>query len=69
MMLIGAWLGREERAVVALLLATASIFLLCFLFFGFLTVRDEGERLVLRDGPLPLIRKTFRYVEITSVSP
>lgn len=69
MMLIGAWLGREERGLVVLLSATAAIFLLCSLMFGHLTIRDEGERLALRYGPLPVIRKRFRYADITSVEP
>jgi hypothetical protein len=69
MMLIGAWLGREERGLVVLLSATAAIFLLCSLMFGHLTIRDEGERLALRYGPLLVIHKRFRYADITSVEP
>lgn len=68
-MLVGVWLVHQELAIVVLLLAIATIFLLCSLMFGSLTVRDEGEWLALRYGPLPIFRKRFRYAEITSVEP
>ena len=32
--------------------------------FGSLTIRDEGECLALRFGPLPVIRKGIRYADI-----
>ena len=32
-----------------------------------MTIRDEGEWLALRFGPLPLLRKTIRYADITGV--
>ena len=67
MMLIGAWLAREVMPVVVLLLATTAIFLLCALMFGSLTIRDEEEWLALRYGPLPIIRKKFRYAGVTTV--
>lgn len=35
--------------------------------FGSLTIRDEGEWLALRYGPLPVLRKRIRYADITSV--
>ena len=69
MMLIGIWLAREELAVVILLLATAAIFFCCALMFVSLTIRDEGEWLALRYGPVPIIRKRFRYADITAVEP
>ena len=68
-MLIGAWLARQESAVVGLLVATTAIFLLCALMFGSLAIRDEGEWLRLRYGPLQVLRKRFRYADITSVEP
>ena len=37
--------------------------------FGSLTIRDEGECLALRYGPLPIIRKRIRYADITSIEP
>ena len=68
-MLIGAWLVRRELAAVILVLVIAAIFLLCALIFGSLTIRDEGEWLALRYGPLPILRKRFRYADITAVEP
>jgi hypothetical protein len=35
--------------------------------FGSLTIRDEGDCLALRFGPLPLLRKRIRYADITGV--
>jgi hypothetical protein len=37
--------------------------------FMWLRIRDEGEYLALRYGPLPLIRKRFRFADITAVEP
>ena len=34
--------------------------------FHHLTVEDEGDRLAVRFGPLPLIRRTVRYADIAS---
>jgi hypothetical protein len=65
----GAWLARADQAVMAFNFALAGVFLLCALLFGSLTVRDEGDRLVLRYGPQPLLRKRIRYADITSVEP
>jgi hypothetical protein len=68
-MLIGTWFVRRELAVVILLLVISVIYLFCALIFGSLTIRDEGEWLALRYGPLPIIRKRFRYADITAVEP
>ena len=35
--------------------------------FTSLTIRDEGDWLALCFGPLPLLRKTVRYADITGV--
>jgi hypothetical protein len=35
--------------------------------FGRLTVRDEGEHLAVRYGPLAVFRKSLRYADITAV--
>ncbi len=32
-----------------------------------MTIRDEGEYLALRFGPLPFLRKRIRYADITGV--
>ncbi len=62
-----AWLTHRELAVLNAVLGIAAIFALCGLVFGSLTIRDEGDRLALRFGPLPVLRKTFRYADITGV--
>ncbi len=64
---VGAWLARSNPAVVAINLAVAVVLAFCGLVFGSLTISDEGDCLVLRFGPLPLLRKIIRYADITGV--
>ncbi len=64
---LGVWLLHRHLTVLNLVLATAAIFAVCGLMFGSLTIRDEGERLALRFGPLPILRKRIRYADITGV--
>ena len=64
---VGGWLIHRELAVLNLLEVIAAIFALCGLMFGSLTIRDNGDSLSLRFGPLPVLRKTIRYADITSV--
>ena len=68
-MLVGAWLARASMAVALLNLGTAVLFVVVGLMFGSLTVRDEGQWLAIRFGPLPVFRKRIRYADITSVEP
>ena len=49
-------------AVMAILLAVSGM-------FRTLTVRDEGDLLAVRYGPLPMFSKTIRYSEIESIEP
>jgi hypothetical protein len=63
----GAWVARSVPPVAVILLVAAAIFALCGLIFGSLTIRDEGDRLALCFGPLPLLRKRIRYAIITGV--
>src|SRR5579871_1348372 len=65
--LVGAWLARSEPPVVIVNIVIAGILALCGLVFGSMTISDEGECLVLRFGPLPLLCKSIRYAEITGV--
>jgi len=48
-------------------LAAAMVFVLLLFAFGTLTVRDEGDRLAVRFGPLPLFKKTISYADMTGV--
>jgi hypothetical protein len=68
-LLIGAWHARAEPVAVIVLVAAAVAMLLAALMFGSLTVRDEGDCLALRYGPLPVFRKRIRYADITDVEP
>lgn len=65
--LAGSWLARSQPPVVVLLLLSAAIFAVCGLMFGSLTIRDDGQWLSLRFGPLPVLRKRIRYADITAV--
>ena len=62
-----AWLWPRELVMLDAVLVIAAIFALCGLLFGSLTIRDEGQWLALRFGPLPLIHKRICYAEITDV--
>lgn len=68
-LLVGAWLARGEACVVAINLAVAATFVAVAFMFGSLTVRDEGECLALRYGPLRVFRKRIPYADMTSVEP
>ena len=50
-------------------LAIVAILVTAALMCGSLCVRDEGEWLALRYGPLPILRKRIRYAHITAVEP
>jgi len=47
----------------------AALFVLVSLLFARLTIRDEGDHLALRFGPLPVFRRRIRYADITAVEP
>ena len=49
--------------------AAGTIRVLAGLMFGHLTVRDAGEHLAVRFGPLPAFGIKIAYAEITSVEP
>ena len=65
--LVGVWLARSVPPIAILLIATAAIFALCGLMFGSLMIRDKGDSLSICFGPLPVLRKTIRYADITGV--
>ena len=64
-----AWNLRADPAAFNSLLILAGVFFLVSLMFKHLTIRDEGEHLAVRYGPLPCFRRTISYVEISSADP
>jgi len=55
---------------VALMMSgTGAFFLVVASMLGYLDVRDEGDRLSVRFGPLPLFGTSIRYEDIESVAP
>lgn len=66
---IAAWSLRLEGVPLVVLLLAFTVFMsVAGLSFGSMTVQDEGERLAIRYGPLPLFRKQIPYDRITSVT-
>ena len=59
-------LRAAPAAAVALWSAGAIVIALAFCFKE-LTVRDEGDHLLIHFGPIPLFRKRIAYAEITEV--
>ena len=68
-MLVAAWLARHEPFPSGMLLGVSFIMFFFTQAFHYLTVRDEGDALAIRFGPLPLLRKRIPYSRITAVEP
>jgi hypothetical protein len=60
---------RDAPGVPYILGAAAAIMVLAGLMFGHLTVRDEGDHLAVRFGPLPVFRTQIAYAKMTSAEP
>lgn len=58
---------RGEPHLPVVLVSLVAFFILLSFAFACLTVRDEGTRLAVRFGPLPLFRKTIPYAVMTGV--
>ncbi len=56
-----------ELPHVLVLGAVALLFVFLSFAFAGLTVRDEGERLAVRFGPIPLFKRTIPYAMVTAV--
>jgi len=65
-MLIGGWL-TPELVVQIILFCSGMLMFLFALSFRQLTVSDEGDRLLIGFGPLPLFRRHVLYSEIEKV--
>ena len=61
--------AARAREGLVLSLTMALVLLAVGFAFRELTVRDAGDHLDVRFGPLPLFRATFRYAEMTDVAP
>ncbi len=64
-----AWAVPMPTSIALLLVGIAAIMVLLAESFRYLRVRDEGERLAVRYGPIPLFFKRIRYADITDVEP
>lgn len=62
-----AWFTRGEPPLAITFLATGAAMLLLTPSFAWLTVSDEGNRLAVSFGPIPLFRRRIWYDDILSV--
>jgi len=67
LVILTACLLRDKPIACFVLMAAAAPVVALGFCFKTLTVRDEGDRLGIRFGPLPLFRKTIPYAAIRSV--
>jgi len=65
-MLVGAWL-IPVWIVQIILLSIGGLMFVLAACIGRLAVSDEGDRLLIRFGPLPLFRRRILYADIESV--
>jgi hypothetical protein len=71
MMLLGWWLANVPGVpahVPPVLLVAGGLLLWLAPCFHQLTVADEGDRLAIRFGPLPLFRKRIKYEDMRAVA-
>lgn len=66
---VGAWLSHDDQPARIILCFAACLMVLAGLCFKTLTVRDEGEQLAVRFGPLRLFRTRIPYSKITAANP
>ena len=65
-MFVGAW-SVPEQVVQIILVASGVLMLLLAMAFHHLTIRDEGDDLLIGFGPLPLLRRRIQYSQIERV--
>jgi len=65
--LVVAWVLPRQPVVVIPILAVAALTVLVAGCFSHLTIRDEGDCLAVRYGPLPLVRRRIPYAQIVAV--
>jgi hypothetical protein len=66
-LVIGAWATRDETPIALILGCTGILTFFLGMAFHRLSVEDQGDRLAIRFGPLPLFRRTVRYAEMEKV--
>lgn len=64
---VGAWFAQDQAIIALILLGSGSLSVLLATAFHHLTVADEGDRLVVRFGPLPLFQIKILYTDIQKV--
>lgn len=62
-----SWTTNPAPLELGFVVLVAAMLMLMVLSFAEMTVRDEGERLAIRYGPVPLFRRTIPYDEIEEV--
>jgi hypothetical protein len=67
LMLASGWLLREESVAPVVLPVACALMLVLGASFQHLTVADEGDRLAVWFGPLPLCRRRIRYADMREV--
>jgi hypothetical protein len=66
-LLVGAWFTHDEFPIAMILGGSGVLTLILAMAFHHLAVVDEGDRLAIRFGPLPLFRRTVQYADIEKV--
>lgn len=64
---LGAVCARAEPAAFWIVAVAAAVMVVCGAGFRTLAIEDEGDRLAVRFGPLPLLATTIRYADIRRV--
>ena len=65
--LVLAWVLRSEPAIQWVFPPVGLLMLVLAASFHHLTVKDEGDRLSISFGPIPLFRRSIKYENIVSV--
>ncbi len=68
-MVAAGWLLRAEPVPAIILGATGVVIVLVGTMFGYLRVWDDGDRLMVRYGPLPVFHAKIPYADMTAVEP
>lgn len=63
------WTHSEQILFKIISVVITLIIIMLSQCFGTLTVRDEGERLAVRFGPLPIFRTRIPYSEMIDIQP